>query len=415
VVSPVRISDTSMVSDVTRHTASRSPDGIWTVTWLPGRVFTHSQAVTAITLAEAAAHLQEEGRTTVVDHRHPLWPHIDNWAHELGLTGPNALVRATDPDIDTAGGPNSDGPRSQPQQQHQAAMSGDGSDASTTVEATPESRLGGRGLASIDWLTEAEDSALAEAGVPTEAVVEFGRRWESEILPDLIRRMGEEADLHTTTDTAAGAGGYAAELAAYQAAKTELDQWADEYGPAGEVTAAEDRLDRAAHELAAKVAAAADVRQQIPASGAAAESDAKSFVDVKIDAIDCYDEKPAVVEVTASAGEFDGIILALTTPERSYESVELTPAGAEQLRGALAVATDHLATAQVHDDAHADVESGDASDEQHTAADPVDQADTMRTAEPADDSDLGPHQAPASQTHARAAEPVDECDDADGW
>jgi hypothetical protein len=32
----------------------------------------------------------------VVDHTHRLWPHIDAWAGELGLTGPDAVVRVSD-------------------------------------------------------------------------------------------------------------------------------------------------------------------------------------------------------------------------------------------------------------------------------------------------------------------------------
>jgi hypothetical protein len=91
----LRITDTEMTSDATRHRAELLPDGGWRVSWLPERRLTRDQAVTAMTLAEAVANMQEEGRTTVVDHTHRLWPHIDGWAAELGLTGPDAVVRAS--------------------------------------------------------------------------------------------------------------------------------------------------------------------------------------------------------------------------------------------------------------------------------------------------------------------------------
>jgi hypothetical protein len=32
-----------------------------------------------------------------LDERHPLWPFIQGWAAELGLTGPDAINRATQP------------------------------------------------------------------------------------------------------------------------------------------------------------------------------------------------------------------------------------------------------------------------------------------------------------------------------
>ncbi len=44
-----------------------------------------------------------------------------------------------------------------------------------------------------------------------------------------------------------------AALAEYRAAKRELGKWGGGYGPAAEVTAAEDRLERAAHRLAEAV------------------------------------------------------------------------------------------------------------------------------------------------------------------
>jgi len=75
------------------------------VSWLPLRRLTRDQAVTAMTLAEAVARMQREGRTTVVGHTHRLRPHVDAWAAELGLTGPDAVARVSEPAYDaTASG-----------------------------------------------------------------------------------------------------------------------------------------------------------------------------------------------------------------------------------------------------------------------------------------------------------------------
>lgn len=46
-----------------------------------------------------------------------------------------------------------------------------------------------RGLAFADWLMEAEGDALVDAGVEIETVIEAARRWEHELLPDLLGRI----------------------------------------------------------------------------------------------------------------------------------------------------------------------------------------------------------------------------------
>lgn len=90
------ITDERMVSDRTPHTAvpvdSAQPYGQWTVSWLPGRVLTRNQAITAMTLAEIVAAMQDKGETTVIDHHHRLWPQVDAFAAELGLSGPHAMT-----------------------------------------------------------------------------------------------------------------------------------------------------------------------------------------------------------------------------------------------------------------------------------------------------------------------------------
>jgi hypothetical protein len=60
------------------------------VSWLPGRTLDRNTAITAMILADTAAdqHVREG---------HRLWPHIQGWAAELGLTGPDAVAAASQP------------------------------------------------------------------------------------------------------------------------------------------------------------------------------------------------------------------------------------------------------------------------------------------------------------------------------
>ena len=85
-----KITDTEMSSDVTRHTATRT-DGGWTVTWLPGRTLTHSQAVTAMTIAETVRVHADD----LADNASRWHLHVDGWAAELALTGPEAVAEAS--------------------------------------------------------------------------------------------------------------------------------------------------------------------------------------------------------------------------------------------------------------------------------------------------------------------------------
>ncbi len=85
------ITDTTMTSDHSAHTARHTPgrDG-WEVSWLPGQILDRNAAVTAMTLADTAAERDlHEG--------HRLWPHIQGWAGELGLTAPEAIARVARP------------------------------------------------------------------------------------------------------------------------------------------------------------------------------------------------------------------------------------------------------------------------------------------------------------------------------
>ena len=60
------------------------------MSWLPGRALDRNSAITAMTLA---GHAREPD----LDERHRLWPFIQGWAAELGLTGPDAINRASEP------------------------------------------------------------------------------------------------------------------------------------------------------------------------------------------------------------------------------------------------------------------------------------------------------------------------------
>lgn len=76
----------------TPHVAEPLADesGLWRVSWLPGRELTQSQAVSAMLIAQAAGR----GLTGREDRR---WPHVEGWAGELRLSGPDALARASEP------------------------------------------------------------------------------------------------------------------------------------------------------------------------------------------------------------------------------------------------------------------------------------------------------------------------------
>jgi len=85
------ITDTTMTSDHHSHTARQAPDGRgWAVSWLPGQVLDRNAAITAMTLAGIAA-------VPDLNPGHRLWPHVEGWAAELGLTGPDAIARAAQP------------------------------------------------------------------------------------------------------------------------------------------------------------------------------------------------------------------------------------------------------------------------------------------------------------------------------
>lgn len=93
-----KITDTEMTSDQTRHTAAVVPGAVieggptaWSVSWLPGRLLLRDQAITAMTIAEIVV----ERAGILADPSSKLWWHVNGWAEELGITGPQALAEAS--------------------------------------------------------------------------------------------------------------------------------------------------------------------------------------------------------------------------------------------------------------------------------------------------------------------------------
>ncbi len=89
------ITDKIMRSDVTPHTAElRHFDAgdAWRVSWLPQRLMDRDAAITAMSLADLVS---ADGGIGLSDDRR--WPEVDDLAAELGLSGPNAVARASEP------------------------------------------------------------------------------------------------------------------------------------------------------------------------------------------------------------------------------------------------------------------------------------------------------------------------------
>ena len=84
------INDTTMTSDQTGHTAWQAPGSqhLWEVSWLPGRALDRNSAITAMTLADVTGGHD-------LDEQHHMWPFIEGWAAELGLTGSDAINQAS--------------------------------------------------------------------------------------------------------------------------------------------------------------------------------------------------------------------------------------------------------------------------------------------------------------------------------
>jgi hypothetical protein len=88
------ITETEMASDQTPHTAVLI-DGGWAVSWLPNRVLTRNQAVTAMTAAEEIWSWVHDSPAGPFRADEEMWLFVGGWAAELGISGPRAMVLAS--------------------------------------------------------------------------------------------------------------------------------------------------------------------------------------------------------------------------------------------------------------------------------------------------------------------------------
>ena len=89
-MSGITITDTTMTSPATPHTATTTGGG-WQVSWLPGRTLNRNQATTAMVIANIV------GSKGVPRADDPIWLFLDGWAAELSLTAPGAVARVSEP------------------------------------------------------------------------------------------------------------------------------------------------------------------------------------------------------------------------------------------------------------------------------------------------------------------------------
>jgi hypothetical protein len=84
----IAVGDGVMTSDITAHTACRPPDGLWEVSWLPGRELTLYEALVALNLAEDAQRsVHERWRK----HR------VEDWADILRVSPGSAVAACGGP------------------------------------------------------------------------------------------------------------------------------------------------------------------------------------------------------------------------------------------------------------------------------------------------------------------------------
>jgi hypothetical protein len=89
------ITDQVMRSPHTAHVAHRQLSESWTVTWLPDRILSRLQANTAMLIAESVGQIPADAGPEA--YSPTFWHHIDVLADELGLSGPDAVARASEP------------------------------------------------------------------------------------------------------------------------------------------------------------------------------------------------------------------------------------------------------------------------------------------------------------------------------
>lgn len=94
------ITDKAIRGTDTPHRAHRQLSATWTVTWLPGRLLSRDQAITAMTIAEEVGRIPADCDPEVYDEA--SWSRVDALADELGMSGPDAVARASESPEDAA-------------------------------------------------------------------------------------------------------------------------------------------------------------------------------------------------------------------------------------------------------------------------------------------------------------------------
>ena len=87
----IRSADTPHTAELT----GRAGAGSWRGSWLPDRLLTRAQAEAAMSVAEAVGQMPSDCDPELYDDT--FWTRVDAWAAELGLAGPEAAARATEP------------------------------------------------------------------------------------------------------------------------------------------------------------------------------------------------------------------------------------------------------------------------------------------------------------------------------
>ena len=67
---------------------------LWAVSWLPGKALTRRQALAAMEIAAAVGRIPAADFDPEV-YDEEFWGRVDAWAAELGLSGPDAVARAS--------------------------------------------------------------------------------------------------------------------------------------------------------------------------------------------------------------------------------------------------------------------------------------------------------------------------------
>ena len=91
------ITDKMIRSASTPHTAELhhfEAGDAWRVSWLPQRLMDKPAAVAAMRIAEEVGQIPADCDPEVYDDK--FWTRVDAWAAELGITGPDAVVRVSE-------------------------------------------------------------------------------------------------------------------------------------------------------------------------------------------------------------------------------------------------------------------------------------------------------------------------------